>query len=109
MTMRAFYLTDILHTGHHGVEYTPKVGEKYDERRGKIMLLDDDKLEEGQRFPFVLYSEDENGGMKAEKFVRATYFERMYAEGDRIFLRTLNSIYVLKEAEAEVLERIKRT
>ncbi len=102
INFKKFYVVDILHTGHHGKEMESKVGEKYDRRRNKILLLDMDSLRLNHTIVLNLFDEDEfedktDADCISVDKVYTTAYEKMYKENDLIYLRTLNSIYVLEE------------
>lgn len=102
---KKFIIEDILHTGNHGPEYESKVGEKYDRRRGKVLLLDMYSLEtinnSLELYLFDIYEFNEASSGRLDeligKVVITTPFKSLYVSGDYTMLRTLNSIYKLKE------------
>lgn len=102
---KKFIIEDILHTGNHGTAYESKVGEKYNRRRGKLLLLDINKLNtvneclEFNLFDIYEFNEAINGQLDelVRKVLITTPFKSLYTSGDYTMLRTLNSIYKLKE------------
>ena len=105
LDMQSFYIEDILHTGNSGVEYTSKIGQKYDERCNKVLLLDRNSLQYGNELKFYLFSPtffnkiQETGSVY--KLLYTTAFENIYEEDGYIMLRTFNSIYKLTTFECK--------
>ncbi len=102
--IKMFKIIDILHTGYHGKEFESKVGEKYDNRRGKIMILDENSLKPGFGLRYELFDEEEAKKVNDEhaeeitcSCIYTTNFEKMYEENGFTMLRTLNSIYKLEK------------
>ncbi len=97
---QVFLVEDVLHSGNKGEKYAPKEGEKYDNRRGKILLLNKDNLKKGVgtlRLPLF----DKNFFDKIQKdrtclLLYTTDYESLYGKKGSIMLRTKNSIYKLK-------------
>ena len=103
--IKVYLIEDILHTGHHGPEDESKVGAKYDDRRGKMFVLDTSELEVGEPAVFKLYNKkdiddsDNNSAVLDIPYqhLYTTIFEKIYEEDGYTMFRTLNSIYKLKD------------
>jgi len=98
-----FEIIDILHTGHHGVEFESKVGKKYDIRRNKIALINMDEVIPGKMVTFILFDKnefkniDDSNHYIANEPLYTTSFEKIYEKDEFTYFRTLNSIYKLKK------------
>ena len=98
-----FEIDDILHTGHHGVEYESKVGKKYDIRRNKIALVNMDEAIPGKMVTFTLFDKnefkniDDSNHYISNEPLYTTSFEKIYVKNEFTYFRTLNSIYKFKK------------
>lgn len=104
LRIKRFFVEDLLHTGHHGEEYEPKIGAKYDARRNKILLLDMDSLLVGDSLRLPLFETNyftqlQETDVEGNLVIYTTAFENIYEKDGYTWLRTLNSIYKLYEID----------
>lgn len=88
--LKSYIIEDILFSSKYGImKGQPKVGEKYDFRRGMITDIDLDQYETGDNVAF---------GREWRIFMITTPLVKItQKDNDTFYLETKNSIYVLKE------------
>ena len=85
---KTYKIIDILHTGHHGEKGERKIGEKYDNRRGRIVRVN---TEEHSWYGGLVFKGVGYPGLYTTEFVKE------YDEDGYHYIETINSIYKLEE------------
>lgn len=83
-----YKIIDIQHSGNKAEKGLPKVGDKYDRRRGQVVTIDFDEYEPGN---ILVFNQDTRAFLYTTPFVGITNDEHY------IYVETVNSIYVLEE------------
>ena len=96
-----YKIEDILYQNNGKGQYlTSKVGEKYDERRGKVIVLYEEDITIG--FPYVLNYIGVPGYIITTPVQSIYKFTPQNSAKEYTYLATSNSIYVLSEVHYKV-------
>lgn len=95
MNMRKFIIKDILYTDNgKGTERESKRGDKYDARRGSVVLIDFENLVPGYLTQFVY---EETNNHDGSCLYTTAFIDVKEMENNIVEFRTYNSIYILEE------------